>query len=75
MDFDLKYGGKAYGFTVVVNTNEDPSALAERIRKAAAGPSLNATIVGGYEVTPEEMKDMLAKMQEHHEKQSRIIRS
>lgn len=68
MGTELKHGGKAYGFTVVVNTDEDPSVLAERLRIAAAGPNQNIALVAGYEVSPEEMAATTKAMETAYQK-------
>ena len=60
MDFSIKYGGRAFGFTVIVNTDEDPTAICNRLQAAARGEKLNAVIVGAYKVEPLELKEMLA---------------
>jgi hypothetical protein len=59
-DFSIKYGGRALGFTVIVNTDEDPAEVAQRLSKAARGQQKNATVVGAYVVTPEELKNIFA---------------
>ena len=64
MDFSVKYGARAFRFTVVVNTDEDLDVLCERLEKAVQGEKLNATIIGVYKVEPSELATMFAAAKE-----------
>lgn len=67
-DMTVKYDGRTLTVTLIVNTDEDPAMLAERLTSSARGEKNNMVISGvGITTGPEaiahwnELKKILAK--------------
>lgn len=45
-DTTVRFGGRTIHLDVAVNTDEDIHVVIERVRVAAAGPSLRLTVIG-----------------------------
>lgn len=54
-DFSIKYGGRAFKFDVIVNTDEDLNVIASRLITAARGEKLNAVVIGVAKLTLAEL--------------------
>jgi hypothetical protein len=50
-DFSLKYDGKVLVLHIVMNTDQDPNRLMDRIKRLARGPRLDALVawIEGYD--------------------------
>lgn len=59
MDWTVKYDGRGFLFEVRVNTDEDPTVIVKRLREAAGGPKMNATVIAVRNLSPDAVKDML----------------
>ena len=59
MDWTVKYGGRGFCFEVYVNTDEDPKVILDRLRVAAGGPALNATVIVCKKIAPGAMTGLM----------------
>ena len=65
----IKYGGRAFKFDLIVNTNEDPNVIAQRLRKAAGGKKHNACVIMVVNVEKVELESLFKIVNDGFDKQ------